>query len=330
MAKTPAQARLDEVVAKALTPILKAAGYRKQGRTFRRKHANCVSKMSACSWKRLTVVGLFAFSALSRAEQEVTINAVRPVEAALDKLEKELRVPITHEEGPYFLTEDTRDTKPRELRFSYSPIALTKSEIKAAIQSVVDANNNSVSPPMIFKIEYAGGRFHVYPSKIKDASGEYVAYISPLDTVISVKPKDRSGLEFFKEFQGVLFQASLTSVANSGGVEGVFGGPPPTKVGGENIKARELLIQYSLEDERRGGCGGKYSWRLLCDSAWSCTLSHYFVRSYSPEPECPVVNARAKFEILGPMRPQPPGTPGVIGAGPGPAPKKVQRKGTSK
>jgi len=52
MAKTPAQARLDEVVAKALAPILKEAGYRKSGRTFRRKNGSCVQvvNVQASAW----------------------------------------------------------------------------------------------------------------------------------------------------------------------------------------------------------------------------------------------------------------------------------------
>lgn len=46
MAKTPAQAALDEVIGQALTPTLKADGYKKSAHTFRRTTDRCVQVLS--------------------------------------------------------------------------------------------------------------------------------------------------------------------------------------------------------------------------------------------------------------------------------------------
>jgi len=254
---------------------------------------------------RWSVVALLSISVPGRGE-DVRINAPRPVAEAVERLQERLGVPITYEEAPYYFAGDIEDVtekiakpealahersvgepprtimgmKSRELHFSYLPDARTNVEIKRGIQNALNGNN-SASPPIIFEVKEVGGRFHVYPSKVRNVNGEYIAYKPLLDTIISLERKERTDDEFEYNFCGALVSATNTSIfPNTGG----FSWPNSfnkTTLGGTNVVARELLVQYlSAREARPLARRGKYSWSFLCGTGSPpCALNVYLVKS---------------------------------------------------
>jgi hypothetical protein len=219
--------------------------------------------------------------------EEITIRDVRPVAAAAEKFEEQFQLPVTYEDPRYLFAGDVEDIttkistpealvfraargealpvlkgmKERELRFPFTP-AVTPDGQQAAIQRALDANN-SERPPAIFEVRQAGGRFHVYPTRVKNSAGEYVGYKSLLEVRITMEPKDRSCSEFLHEFY---ISVNLATNSSIGGGATEPQSTCRTPTGGKNVLARELLLDFVSDQERQQAAWGiwsRWSWQLL-------------------------------------------------------------------
>jgi hypothetical protein len=189
------------------------------------------------------------------------------------------------------------------------------SEVRTNIQHVLDANNNGDHPPMIFALKEAGGRFHVYASRRRDEAGDYVPYDSPLDTIISIEPKERNENEFLHELFAILLSRTNTSIGRVSSSLIHSRSEQRIKTGGENRAARELLLQYFLETEGERSVT-KHSWHLICRGITeSCGLTPYHVDSSLPEHvERRWMSLKTKPTSSGLPYPLPAGVRGLFGA----------------
>jgi hypothetical protein len=221
---------------------------------------------------------------------EMNISDVRPVKGAVERLEKEFHVPITYEDPLYIFPGDVEDItakvarpealaatsrprvikgmKSRDLRFSYSRASTTTSAFSSArlaVGSALDANNTDY-PPAIFDVADEGGRLHVYPKKVKNKLGEYVAQRSLLDVPISIEPEERTALEFVQLLCSALSRESETLV-ETGMLSLNYWSQQRTSLGGKNRPAREFLVALLAELEGRDPQNRhKFSWELLSDA----------------------------------------------------------------
>jgi hypothetical protein len=221
--------------------------------------------------------------------EEVVVRNVRPVAAALDVLERRFHVPITYEDPPYLFEGDIEDVtakvarpeaiaaakdrgdpplvirgmKERELRFD-APSGSSARDVKVAVSNILNANNSSDRPPAIFGVKEIGGRYHVYPVRIKTGAGDYVSHSSVLDVRISLEPKARDCREFWMDFCRALARAANLIIELGGGASG--GGDCRTKISGQDVTARQMLLDFLAEREASPAAWGKYSWLLLNDA----------------------------------------------------------------
>jgi hypothetical protein len=151
--------------------------------------------------------------------------------------------------------------KETELRFD-TPGASVPGGVEIALVNLLKANNHSDRPPAFFGLKKMGGRYHVYPKRIKTEVGDYQSYDSVLDDRISLEPKERICLEFWRDFCAALGRAANVPVWDPiGFVHGNIDACR-TKLGGHDVPARQLLLAYLAEREDSPPWGLR-SWELL-------------------------------------------------------------------
>jgi len=153
--------------------------------------------------------------------------------------------------------------KERELRFD-APSESAARDVELAVSNILNANNSSDRPPAIFGVKQMGSRYHVYPVRIKTGAGGYVSHSSVLDVRMSLEPKTRACREFWMDFCRALARAANLIILPGGGASG--GGDCRTKIGGQDVTARQMLLDFLAEREASPAAWGKYSWLLLNDA----------------------------------------------------------------
>ena len=119
------------------------------------------------------------------------------------------------------------------------------------IQSILDSLR-----PGTFKLVRDEQMFHILPVRYRDRDGRLIETVSPLDTRISLPQKDRKGYE--------MLEAICDAIARQDHIQIGLGSMPrnlmagvPTRLGGENVTARDLLkATVAVVDSPA-------SWRLL-------------------------------------------------------------------
>src|SRR5262249_43507178 len=113
--------------------------------------------------------------------------------------------------------------------------------------------------PGIYRLTNTGPVFHVVPAQSKGRSGALTDRHSLLDTAISIKPGDRTGLDMLREI--------VDAVSSShGGVRVMLGSVPlnllmqtPVQDGAQNEPARDVIL-HTFDATRR-----HLTWMLFCD-----------------------------------------------------------------
>ena len=226
----------------------------------------------------------------------MVVRNVRPLAEAMEALGNQFHLPITYEDPPYLFPGDIEDItsrvmrpeavahllatgqrlpvlmgmKERELKFGYAFPANSQSsdsQVRAAIQSALDAYNSGY-PPGIFELRHAGGRFHVFPKMVKDKSGKYIPWTSLLDLPISVEVKERRADEFLQVLCFAVSRAGQNPFHFGNGVVSNGLIQQRTSLGGQNRPARELLLAFLTELESRDSDRSyKNSWAVLNDGS---------------------------------------------------------------
>lgn len=220
----------------------------------------------------------------------------RSLPEAADALDKRYGYVITVETPPYVYEGDLQDE--RELRnpgslskSTASPIMVAK-EVplslnlplaatvdRVAVSAIVKqlAQNGSKSDHGAhFRVEQAGDVFHIIPTEVRDATGNWVAHTPLFDTPISISTKERSMLDTVQAVCDALGAANHVSVrllvyplntlhyANS-------------TVGASNEVARSVLTRALT------GLDRKLTWRVFYDIPMnSYLLSILFVQDRTP------------------------------------------------
>ena len=254
----------------------------------------------ATKYIRLFIASIVSWPDAHGFAEEMTISGPRPLAQAAEKLGTRFQVPITYEDPPYPFQRESEDTaadsaalltslvppprptiitalKPRELRFTYSVSSSSigrEAQAQEALQRALEVNNRD-NPPAIFELRRMGERLHLSPGRVKNRLGHYVLYRSLLDLPISVEPADRSALEFVDLLCSAVSRASETPL-EVGTINLGYWRRQRSALGGQNIPARELLLELLAELEGRAPDGRlRFSWSLLGDSAGAFALNFY-------------------------------------------------------
>ena len=249
---------------------------------------------------RLVIASIVSWHATHGLAEEMTISGPRPLAQAAEKLGTRFQVPITYEDPPYQFQEESEDTaadsaalltslvptagptiitalKPRELRFTYSVSSTSigrEAQAQEALQRALEVNNRD-NPPAIFELRRSGERLHISPRRVRNRLGHYVLYQSLLDLPISVEPTDRSALELVDLLCSAVSRASETPF-EVGSINLGYWRRQRSALGGQNVPARELLLELLAELESRAADGRlRFSWSLLGDSAGAFALNFY-------------------------------------------------------
>jgi hypothetical protein len=195
----------------------------------------CVSRLVARSAKSLTAMFLMlhvnggvAQTAIDGAEAAT----FRSLPEAVDALDKRYGYVITVETPPYVYEGDLQDERalrnPSSLSKSTAPPIMVEKGVplnlslppaatvdRVGVSSIVRqlAQNGSTGDHGAhFRVEQDGDDFHIIPSEVRDAKGNWVAYTPLFDTRISIPMKERSMLDTVQAVCDALGAANHVSV----------------------------------------------------------------------------------------------------------------------
>ena len=163
----------------------------------------------------------------ARSQREIVIDVVnepRPVGRAVLQVQQQLGYIVTYEDTAYRFPGDIIDVTKEvrrdgkdipvlgmrggTIRFRYSPRASTLAgRVEEVLQEIV-ARSRRAGNIGDFRVKFAGNGYHVVPVQAKNRNGIEEAYESPLESRITMEPRDESADEMINRFINVVSQAS--------------------------------------------------------------------------------------------------------------------------
>lgn len=211
----------------------------------------------------------------SSQRREIAIDVVnepRPVGRAVMQIQRQLGYVVTYEDTVYRFPGDLIDVSKQVRRdgkdipvlsmrggtihFRYSPRASTlASQVEEVLQEIVTRSRRAGNIGD-FRVELAVNGYHVVPVQAKNPKGVEEPYESPLESRITMEPRDESAYAMISRLIDVVSQASGQPVE-----AGVM--PPRlhsirATVDARNDRARDVLWR-ALQS-----INPALSWQLLC------------------------------------------------------------------
>ena len=194
-------------------------------------------------------------SSASASPNTLTVQGGRPVDKAIQELEKRYGWQITYEDPPYIHYSDITDVSDND--WPGVPVQ-SPSQLQLARES--GAHHRTLVPKgasLTFTLPSAGaGLLHVVPRKARGLSGNLELVKPVLDTLITIEPRARTSYELLEEVLKKISVATNANVVIGVGSENMLDNTK-TSIGGSGKTARSILEQWILED------GSSLSWRLF-------------------------------------------------------------------
>jgi hypothetical protein len=219
---------------------------------------------------RLRILPILLAFCWGAGAQTFTVSDPRPVDQATRKLEAAYGWAITYEDPPYVHESDVADVTsqvrkdgksfprvlvPRGGTFSFAIENALRLEpgtrapetiARAAILDMLRSYSASVGGVEMFTLTDSFGIFHIIPTQRKDASGKLEKIAPLLDTVVTIPPGKRTGLELLLEVCRSL--ESQTGYAVSGPAAGNLLQTRTTQIASApNESARSILSRFFAE-----------------------------------------------------------------------------------
>jgi hypothetical protein len=239
----------------------------------------------------LIVLAMSISSYTALAQDTMTITDPRPLAAAMEQLENIYRVPITYEDPARIL--DWQRTVPdarghavpqsETLSFDYDQLPPNSTvEQRAAIvaKAIADAINRydaTHGNKKWFTFHQTTYGFHVVPLLFVDQNAKTQAFTAPLDTLISIPPREQTLDEDFSEILQAVAMANGTRLLPGTGAprSTPYRKWPTSTLSATSEPARDvltrLLQQFPVHAQVPTSSGGfrqapaALSWQLFCD-----------------------------------------------------------------
>ncbi len=226
----------------------------------------------------------FAQSGPAKTELKTT-NSQRTVAGSLDEIATQLQqmygYRITFESPRYVYLEDLEDVtlKTRNDLRQYAPGKAPKvivprrnawsvetsssgqvdlAYVEGRLNEVIAAQNSSAAGAH-FRVEREGDEFHILPTEVRNAYGEWVSEAPIMDTLISIPPGERSALDMISligkavssatKIEGGLMTAPLNALEDVRGTWGATDEP-----------ARKVLQRVLRDTAEHFQSGHKFGW----------------------------------------------------------------------
>lgn len=202
-------------------------------------------------------------------QSRVDVTGERPLHAAVKEIEKRYGVVITYEDPPFLSAGESIDVtnqrKPNSVSSSKRILAPVGGRFifnppTAATGVVVDrlvGDYNRSQLDATFDLRRSGEVFHIFPSTVRNRSGDLQANRSVLDQIITVPARTRNGLE--------MLAAIIDAVSGTGARRLLNVTPMPSPLasvkiatGLDRVNARDALMSLI------GMTGRPLSWQILC------------------------------------------------------------------
>jgi hypothetical protein len=217
----------------------------------------------------------------SASPNTITVQDGRPVDKAIQELEKRYGWRITYEDPPYSHYSDISVVT--DLRLPAVPVQ-SPSQLQAlqgksrlvpkggslsytlpsddpdelgAVEALVESYNASRGGN-VFAVVRGAGLLHVVPQQMTGLSGTLEPVQPILDTVITIEPKERTADALIEEICKKVSIATNTHVAFVSGPTNMLA-QTKTSIGGSGKTARSILEQLIVET----GARLSLSWRLF-------------------------------------------------------------------
>jgi hypothetical protein len=218
----------------------------------------------------------------SASPNTITVQGGRPVDKAIQELEKRYGWRITYEDPPYSHYSDISDVP--DIRLPGTPVQ-SLSQLQAAqrehhrlvpkggsltftlppadpdelgaVEALVKSYNASRGGT-VFAVVRGASLLHVVPRQMTGLSGNLEPVKPILDTVITIEPKERTADALINEVCKKISIATNTDVALGSGPLNMLA-QTKTSIGGSGKTARSILEQLIVET----GARLSLSWRLF-------------------------------------------------------------------
>jgi hypothetical protein len=250
----------------------------------------------------LMAIGLIAafLGNASASPNTITIQGGRPVDKAIQELEKRYGWQITYEDPPYVHYGDITDVSdtnwPGTPLQSQSQLQSVQPSVQPSVlqsaQREPGAHNRALVPKggslsfnlpsadpvelgaveallrsyneshrgFEFAVVRGASLLHVVPRKARGLSGNLEPVTPVLDTIITIEPRERTSGALLEEICNKISIATNTNVVMPG-IPGNMLSLTKTSIGGPGKTARSILEQWLLEG------GGRLSWHLFYEPA---------------------------------------------------------------
>jgi hypothetical protein len=192
----------------------------------------------------------FAISLRAQASPSLSVDIAdpRPLAKALQLLEAHYGTPISYEDPNYFASEDKIDYAPgdpahRSLDLRGGRLTLTVStplgNPQSAIQQLIDEHAGGGAAGR-FRLMQVGTALVVVPVQTRNATGEWVDDVRPLDTPVRIAPQSMKAYDALR---------TLCNLISSRGSRRVTVGTVPTNLLMQNtiqVEASETAARYVL------------------------------------------------------------------------------------
>jgi hypothetical protein len=244
----------------------------------------------------LTVISLSTNDHNAQTRRTLSVRDPRPVAKAVEMLEARCHCVITYEDPQYAYPGDLADVTekvsknldqfkpgqaprviiPKEGTLTFDYTTVPGSEMPTDIGVAVDnilASHAGNSNGARFRMEMNGRLIHVVPDRIRNKPGRLIKQQSILESLITIVPKERTGLETLQAICAALSSATHTPVNLATIPMNVFLNLR-NEGGFTRLKARDALVK-TLERT-----GIPLSWQLLYNS----TMKSYFLNIHPVRP----------------------------------------------